>query len=276
MLFCSCSPALILLPILLLLLPPHTSPLSFPSPALQTQPNAGGTSSPLAGGASSPLAPPCYLRRRRLLASSLALPLSLLPPPPPARAATFTPGGTLVDTPVGITEGNPAACPLRSPDNSNVLFKQDYYFKFGRAPAFIEPGDTSFPAAMPFVMSKQRYDALKALGGRVSDGARSYADCSPPSSPAPPLPSLNLRPAGLLANSLLASENAGAPNELFLARWFINEVQLCAGGMAAAPGPGGRAELYETGRRAYNSYLTLMNRQITAKVGDPFAYIPPP
>jgi len=32
---------------------------------------------------------------------------------------------------------------------------------------------------------------------------------------------LNLRSAGLLANNLLASENAGAPNELYLARWYL-------------------------------------------------------
>ena len=78
----------------------------------------------------------------------------------------FAPGGTLVDYQVGVTVGNDRASKSRRNDNSNVVFGQDYYYKFGTAPTFIPKGDTSFPVKMPFVLSQQRYDTKIGPDGK--------------------------------------------------------------------------------------------------------------
>lgn len=204
-----------------------------------------------------------------------------------ADAADFTPGGTLVDRPVGVTVGNPEASPSRKPDNSNVLFDKDYYFKFGTAAVWIEPDSTSFPATMPFTKAQQRYDALKKYRDRIISGIdrmkeavikNSGSDSSLIPDPAAVGDFYQLRPMGLLANAMLASENSGAPNELFLARWYINEMHLIISdvrNIASTDGEGGkeRQRLSEILKKAINSYLTLLNRVITPKVGEKFEYV---
>jgi len=147
----------------------------------------------------------------------------------------FTPGGTLVDRPVGVTVGNSDASSSRAFDNANVLFKQDHYFKFGVAPAWIEPESVDFPKTMPFTLSQQRYDALKKYGTRVQSGLQQLVAIRDmvDSTNLPDTISNDLktdayqfRPMGLLANNFLASENTGTTNELLLARWYINEMYL--------------------------------------------------
>jgi hypothetical protein len=202
-------------------------------------------------------------------------------------AAEFTPGGTLVDRPVGVTVGNPEASPSRKPDNSNVLFDKDYYFKFGTAAVWIEPDSTSFPATMPFTKAQQRYDALKKYRGRILTGIdrmkdaafeNSQSDSSLIADPTAVGDVYQLRPMGLLANAMLASENSGAPNELFLARWYINEMYLIMSDIrnivkTDGEGEKERQRLSEILKKAINSYLTLMNRVITPKVGEKFEYV---
>ena len=61
-----------------------------------------------------------------------------------------------------------------------------------------------------------------------------------------------------------------------LARCYINEVYLriCDIKTALANGDSSKAKKYHSHtKKAMNSYLTLMNRQITSKVGEPFGYI---
>ena len=82
----------------------------------------------------------------------------------------FAPGGTLVEYEVGVQVGNPMASNSRKTDNSNVVFGQDYYYKFGTAPPFIESGNTDFPKTMPFTPSQQRYDTMKKYRERVQRG----------------------------------------------------------------------------------------------------------
>jgi hypothetical protein len=83
-----------------------------------------------------------------------------------------------------------------------------------------------------------------------------------------------LRPMGLLANAFLASENTGTTNELFLARWYINEMYLLINDMRNAPSVDvAQKQVYPALCSAVNSYLTLMNRVITSKVGDKFSYL---
>lgn len=192
----------------------------------------------------------------------------------------FAPGGTLVDYQVGVTVGNEGASKSRRNDNSNVIFGQDYYFKFGTAPRFIPPGDTSFPTKMPFVLSQQRYDGLKKYRDRVQRGIDKIASLKEgvasgayASIPPPDDPEFSIRPLGLLANSFLASENTGTTNELFLARWYINEVYLDIGDIQKASSQKEAQNAYDNAVLALNSYLGMLNRSITSKVGDPFALV---
>lgn len=234
-------------------------------------------------------------KSRRTVLHELSLQLTLLPPmatmaasvkPFIASAASFTAGGTLVDREVGVQVGNPEASPSRKPDNSNVIFDKDHYFKFGVAAPWIEPGNTDFPKSMPFTPSQQRYDALKKYGSRVKSGIQyiqSLEDSLKRSTSSPdnesfasviPDPALTqeymFRPMGLLANSFLASENTGATNELFLARWYVNEMYLQLLDARNASSKDQAMKSFKVAKKAVNSYLGLMNRVINAKVGDKF------
>ena len=206
----------------------------------------------------------------------------------PAWAASFTAGGTLVDRDVGVQVGNSEASPSRRQDNSNVIFDKDHYFKFGVAAPWIAPGETDFPKTMPFTPSQQRYDALKKYGSRVRSGAaflvgleesigKGSADmASVIPDPASTDTGANyaLRPMGLLANNFLASENTGTTNELFLARWYINEIYLQLLDARNSDSPKEAAVAYKNAKKAMNSYLGMMNRVINTKVGDPFELLP--
>ncbi|KAL7506627.1 hypothetical protein ACHAXN_003878 [Cyclotella atomus] len=210
-----------------------------------------------------------------IIGTTLTTLLSALP-----ANADFAPGGTLLDRTVSVTYGNGEASPSRRLDNSNVLFNQDYYYKFGAAAQWIEPGTTEFPKSMPFAPSQQRYDALKKYGSRIKiaadeivkiGSAESSADIPDATDPV-----YQLRAFGLLANSFLATENTGTTNELMLARWYINEIYLRIGDTKSALEKGDAKEAkacYGYTKKSLNSYLTLLNRVITSKVGDPFGYI---
>ncbi|KAL7441805.1 hypothetical protein ACHAXM_010115 [Skeletonema potamos] len=194
--------------------------------------------------------------------------------------ADFAPGGTLLDRPVYVTYGNSEASPSRAPNNSNVLFAQDNYYKFGAAAQWIEPGSTEFPKTMPFVPSQQRYDAFKKFNGRVKTSVDQILKIGSASS-SPDVPdsddaAYQLRALGLLANSFLASENTGTTNELMLARWYINEMYLRIGDYKSAMEKGDEKEAkacYGYLNKAMNSYLTLINRSISSKVGEQFSYL---
>ena len=158
------------------------------------------------------------------------------------------------------------------------MFGQDYYYKFGTAPKFIPKGDTSFPVKMPFVLSQQRYDNLKKYRERVQRGIdlvaslqAEYIDTGKFASvPDAESPEYSIRPFGLLANGFLASENTGTTNELFLARWYINEIYLDINDIKNAPSQAEASRSYANAIKALNSYLGMLNRSITSKVGDPF------
>ena len=193
--------------------------------------------------------------------------------------AAFTPGGTLVDREVGVTVGNSEASARRAVDNTNVLFTQDYYFKFGTAAPWIDDSNRlEFPATMPFTRTQQRYDALQKYGSRVAAGLQAvavdlvqpiqsghYADIAPADSPI-----YALRALGLLANNMIASENTGTTNELLLARWYVNELYLAIGDIKAAASFEEAKKAHKSAVKAANSYLNMMNRVISPKVGDPF------
>ena len=138
---------------------------------------------------------------------------------------------------------------------------------------------------MPFEPGQQMNDALKKYGGRVKSCMEEIVkignvleDASAMASQIPEAtdPIYQLRALGLLANSFLASENTGTTNELMLARWYINEVYLRIGDIrnALEKGDGKEAKsCYGYLKKAMNSYLSLMNRVVTSKVGDQFSYV---
>jgi hypothetical protein len=199
---------------------------------------------------------------------------------------SFAPGGTLVDYEVGVTVGNSEASPTRQSDNGNVLFDKDYYFKFGTAPPWIEQGSVEFPKTMPFTPSQQRYDALKKYRPRIevalytviqTNLAQAIQDGSYTSLAATvaSTPEYAIRPLGLLANAFLASENTGTTNELYLARWYINEIYLHINDVTQAPNQKAAIRSYQCAIKAINSYLGMLNRVITPKVGDKFELLTP-
>lgn len=220
-----------------------------------------------------------------ILSSTTLLPAVLLVATPNIAHADFAPGGTLLDRTVSVTYGNPDASPSRLRDNSNVLFDKDNYYKFGAAAPWIDPpGSTDFPKTMPFVPAQQRYVALKKYAARVEAVKQEIVRIGSPTSttaavtdiPDKTDPIYQLRALGLLANSFMATENTGTTNELMLARWYINEMYLRIGDYREAlqeEDTGLAKTCYECLCKAMNSYLSLLNRSISSKVGDPFGYI---
>jgi energy-converting hydrogenase Eha subunit A len=215
-----------------------------------------------------------------------------------AHAAEFAPGGTLIsDKAIGILVNNPNASPQRKYDNRNVLFDKDYYYKFGTGIQYIEPpGNTAFPKTMPFTKSQQRYDALKKYRERITSALQllqslpktTTSSTSTTTNMADPKGKedvYQLRAMGLLANGLLASDNNGLPNEVFVARYYINEIYLRLDELYTTSRSGSSSSgtnddensqqrlIYQCIEKATNSYLTLMNRAITPKVGEPFPYV---
>jgi hypothetical protein len=81
-------------------------------------------------------------------------------------------------------------------------------------------------------------------------------------------PEYSIRPMGLMANGFLASENTGTTNELLLARWYINEISLDIDDIKSAASKEDALKSYNAAIKALNSYLGLLNRVITTKVGD--------
>ena len=79
--------------------------------------------------------------------------------------------------------------------------------------------------------------------------------------------------SGLMANGFLASENTGTTNELLLARWYINEISLDIDDIKNASSKEDASAAYKAATKAVNSYLALLNRVMTSKVGDKFVLL---
>mmetsp|Transcript_20818 Transcript_20818/g.26892 ORF Transcript_20818/g.26892 Transcript_20818/m.26892 type:complete len:266 (-) Transcript_20818:340-1137(-) len=204
--------------------------------------------------------------RRDMLSStfaSLTVALMSIATPPPTHAADF-----------GVKVGNAEASPSRQEDNANVLFTQDYYYIFGTAAQWIEPDSTDFPKSMPYTKVQQRYDAIKKYQSRVVNGLARIKALDEGDIADPTVQDVySLRPMGLLANSMLSSENKGKSDELYLTRWYVNEMYLHINDARTASTKDKAMESVATAKKAGNSYLTLMNRVITSKVGDKFEYL---
>jgi len=174
---------------------------------------------------------------------------------------------------------NEGASKSRRMDNANVIFVQDHYYIFGTAPRFIPKGDTSFPEKMPFVSSTKRYDTMKKYRERVQRGIDLIDSIKGDieknnynSILAADAPEYSIRPFGLLAYGFLASET-GPTNELYLARWYINEFYLDVNDVKIATSKADALVSYSNAIKALNSVLVMLNRSITSKVGDPFVLL---
>ena len=71
----------------------------------------------------------------------------------------------------------------------------------------------------------------------------------------------------------MGSENTGTTNELLLARWYINEIYLRLGDIKTASGQKEAEIALDAAKKAVNSYLAMLNRVITNKVGSKFDYV---
>ena len=161
---------------------------------------------------------------------------------------------------------NPDASLSRDPMNSNVLFSQDFYFKYGRSPPFLQDATSEIPdgGAVPFTRVQQRYEAYGKYAARVLAGVEAFralkgaVDNGSWATVASDDTKYNLRAMGLLANGLMASENNGPGNVLFLTRWYVNECALDIGDVAKAADKGQAAAAWERGRKAINSALIVL------------------
>merc|ERR1719331_2568875 len=176
---------------------------------------------------------------------------------------------------------NPDASLSRDPMNSNVIFGQDFYFKYGRSAPFLQDANSEIPdgGAVRFTRVQQRYEnygkysarvlagveAFQALKGAINDGSWKTVAADDAK--------YNFRAMGLLANGLMASENNGPGNVLFLTRWYINECALDVGDVAKASDKAQAAAAWERGRKAINSALIVMNKEISPKVGEQFQLV---
>ena len=216
------------------------------------------------------------ITRRGWFASAAGAAVTLAPKD--ARADGVGPG-MFVET--KNIASNPDASRSRDPMNSNVLFSQDFYFKYGRSPPFIQDAASEIPdgGAVPFTRVQQRYEAYGKYAARVLAGVEAFralkgaVDNGSWATVAADDTKYNLRAVGLLANGLMASENNGPGNVLFLTRWYVNECALDIGDVAKAADKAQAAAAWERGRKAINSALIVLNKEISPKVGEQFVLV---
>lgn len=165
----------------------------------------------------------------------------------------------------------PAHALEREFSNNNALFPNDFYYKFGKKPAPIDSTAT-LPGAPPFVRVQTRYDAYQKYATKINVGLAAFKDLAKATDADERKASAaillkTLRPMGLLANNLLATESV--TNEVLLARYYINEVFFKISDIADRR-PDDVPALVDQARLNLNSYLVVVNRAIPPTVGAAF------
>ncbi|KAL3764081.1 hypothetical protein ACHAW5_010451 [Stephanodiscus triporus] len=158
-------------------------------------------------------------------------------------------------------------------DNPNVLFDRDNYYKFGSAAPWIDPpGSTDFPRTMPFVPVQQRYDALRRYGTRISASRDVVARVGSATSAddVPEQHGRDLPAAGAgIAREFVLRDGEHRYDERAHAREVVHQRDVPPDrGLSRCALEGGSRR-----RLATNSYLSLLNRSISSKVGDQFGYV---
>ena len=171
----------------------------------------------------------------------------------------------------------PAQALDREFSNANALFPNDFYFKFGTSPAPLKSA-ADLPGTPPFVRVQVRYDAYAKYSPKINIGLEAFKGLKPtPEAVAASNPTvlLSLRPMGLFANSVFATESL--PNEALLARYYVNTAYFALIDLEDTlrnKGADAAKAKIDTARASINSYLIIVNRVIPPeKVGTPFVLI---
>lgn len=162
----------------------------------------------------------------------------------------------------------------RDVSNSNAIFREDYYFKFGKKPLPLRT-ESQLSNDPPFVRIQTRYEAYGKYAPKVKAGLAAFKDLERAVGAGDAgavrddanIVVLSLRPAGLLANSLLAADSISS--DCLLARYYVNEVYFQISDISDFDARTG-ASAVQAARPFLNSYLMVINRAIPPKVGDKF------
>lgn len=227
-------------------------------------------------------------RREAIRAAIVASTASLLPP---NSLATTTDVGSI---PYELRDRN---------SNKDALIREDYWYMMGKTPprlmgegmmksdnpqwnAFGTCESTGATNSCTYVSLKQRIPAYSKYAFLIQLGAKDFgrlgtaldsedwekaetllADTTYP----PPIIDALLKMV-LFASGLLTSPNYSGPNrELLVARFYVNECGFATKEIASAVAARDQRRAkaaWDFGRDSWNSYLTIVNRQITSKVGD--------
>ncbi|KAJ1445724.1 hypothetical protein M885DRAFT_549043 [Pelagophyceae sp. CCMP2097] len=182
-------------------------------------------------------------------------------------------------TAAGLAAPSPSQALEREFSNSNVLFKEDFWYKFGLKPGPLDPLNPALPGVPPFVRVQTRYDAYAKYSSKVNQGLNDFLAVFPAIQSgdkaalktAADATMRSLRPMGLLANNLLATDTV--PNEVLLARYYVNEAYLSLIDISDVADKADATKKFDSARNSMNSYLLVVNRVIIPKVGTPFALI---
>lgn len=242
-------------------------------------------------------------RREVIHAAILASTTSMVPTYSIAEttATTTTSGNTISAIPYELRDRR---------GNKDALIREDYWYMMGRAPPRLmgegmmktdNPQWNTFGTcessggtnSCTYVSIKQqripaysKYAFLIQLGAKdfrrlgaaldKADWETSESLLSSATSVPPPAIDALLKMI-LFASSMLTSPNYSGPNrELLVARFYVNECGFATKEIASAVDARdlNRAKAaWDFGRDSWNSYLTIVNRQITPKVGDKFELI---
>jgi hypothetical protein len=256
-----------------------------------------GLISPTIGFSLSPSTNTCISRREAIEVAILGGSVSslLVLPPLPSNAE----------------DGAPALYESRNRNsNKGAIVREDYWYMMGRTPprkmgeGMMKSDDPKWNAfgtcqsnadgssnSCTYVPLKQRIPAYSKYSFLIKFGAKDFARMGTAinagdweaaesylvetSVPAPLVDAL-LKMV-LFGSCMLTTPNYSGPSrELLVARFYVNEVGFATKEVAAAieARDSDRAKAaFEFGRDSWNSYLTIVNRQITEKVGDKFELI---
>lgn len=187
--------------------------------------------------------------------------------------------------------------------NKDALIREDYWYMMGKTPprsmgegmmkvdnpqwnTFGTCETTGGTNSCTYVSLKQRIPGYSKYSFLIKFGAKDFSNIGKAldagdweqaesflveTSPPPPVVDALLKMV-LFASSMLTSPNYSGPSkELLVARFYANECGFATKEVADAIQARDldRAKAaWEFGRDSWNSYLTIVNRAITAKVGD--------
>jgi len=245
----------------------------------------GGVGTAGGGGGGSGIA----FTRRQALATGLAAASAAAASPWPASAMTEVEARAAIGT-----RDDFGTAAKRGLGNDGTVFKEDFYYKFGKLPPPQVDIDMAPRGGMPFVPVKRRYAGYNKFAARVEAGAEQFGKIGlllgGGGSPAwgelaeltqrtkkneegrvvpAPTAAMDLPLAGgLLANTLVQSENDGVSNAVLLARYFCNEVNFRNDDLVAAVAAkdlGAARAAWAEGRDYLNAYLSFVNQAINPR-----------